>query len=117
GGGDLGGGDGRHPDLGADVHPRLERLQRLPEILLRLTVAVDGGRVEVVDAELHRARDRALALGGRAPDEQAADVAAAEAERGHAQPRAPERALGEAHGVRYSTPSFMIIRMALRSSR
>jgi len=68
----------------------LQRAERAAEVLLGLAVAIAGRGVEVVDAQLHRARHRALALGHAAPDQQAADVAAAKAERGHPQARASE---------------------------
>src|SRR5207253_167595 len=69
------------PELRADLHVRLQRLQHLPEIALGLAVAVRRRGVEIVDAELHRPRDRALSLRRCSTDDEPADVAAAEPER------------------------------------
>src|SRR5262249_28526994 len=77
-------------ELGPDLHRRLERFQHLAQVALGLAVAVRRRRVEVVDAELHGPRDRVLALRDGAADEQPADVAAAEAERGDPEPRLAE---------------------------
>src|SRR5262249_53519960 len=78
------------PELRADLHARPQRPEHLAGVLLGLAVAVRRRGVEVVDAELHRPRDRALALGQRAADDEPADVAAAEPER-----RDPETRLAE----------------------
>src|SRR4029450_1442786 len=50
-------------------------------------------RAEVVDAGLDRARDRPLALGRRAAHDEAADVAAAEPQRGDTQSRPSQHPL------------------------
>src|SRR5207244_12751181 len=71
----------------ADMHPRAERLQHLPEVPLGLAVTVGRRRVEVVDTELHGPGDTALSLCRRPPDNQPADIAASEPERRHRQTR------------------------------
>src|SRR6185436_16695974 len=60
------------------------------QIALGFAITVRRRGIEVVDAELHRPRDRALALGRCAADDEPADVAAAESER-----RDPETRLAE----------------------
>src|SRR2546426_69451 len=93
GAGNLGRRHVRYAELGADVEPRLERADHLAEVRLRLAVAVDGGRVEIVDAQLQRAGHGALALGGGAADHETADVAATEAEGADAEAPPSERAI------------------------
>src|SRR5437870_6188044 len=73
-------------ELRADVDRRSPRAQCGAEVLLRLSVAVRGRGVEVVDPQLHRPRNRALPLGRSAADHEPADVSAAEPERRHPQP-------------------------------
>jgi len=67
-----------HPDLGADVHVRLEVRQHLAQIGLGLAAPVVRGGIEVVDAEVHGAGHRRHLLLERPPHHQSADVAAAE---------------------------------------
>ena len=64
--------------LGGDDHLGLELGQHPAEVLLGLAVAVERRAVEVVDAELERARHRPLLVGGLAARHQAADRAAPE---------------------------------------
>ena len=59
---------------------RLELREHAADVRLRGAVAVGGGGVEVIDAGLDRARDRALLIRGRAFGHQPADRAAAEGE-------------------------------------
>src|SRR5262245_19555809 len=73
--------------LRADVDARAQRLEHLTEISLGLSVAVRRGRVEVVDPELHLPGDAPLALRGRSADDEPADVAASEPERGNSETR------------------------------
>ena len=70
----------RQANLCADIDIRLQRFQHAAEIALGFAVAIHLRRVEVVDAELDRARHRALLVGGGALDHQPADGAAAKAE-------------------------------------
>ena len=93
GGRQLGGRHVGHAELRADVEPRLERADHLTEVRLRLAIAVDRRGVEVIDAQLQRARHGPLALRRRAADEQAAHVATTEAEGADAEPRPSERAI------------------------
>src|SRR5262249_54115634 len=65
----------------------------LAEVRLGLAGAVGRRGIEIVDAELECARDRSLALGGRAADEQPAHVATAETEDADAEPRPSKRAI------------------------
>ena len=83
---ERGHGDIGNAHLRADENRRLQRAKRAAQVLLRLAVPVAGRGVEVVDAQLHGAGDSPLALGRRAADQQPADVAAAEPERGHPKP-------------------------------
>ena len=58
----------RQPHLGADIDIGLQRFQHAAEIASRdLAVAVHARRIEIVDAELERARHRALLVGRRRP--------------------------------------------------
>src|SRR5947207_65989 len=77
---DLAALGGRQSHLGADIDIRLQRLQHPAEIVLGFAVAVHLRGVEIVDAELDRARDGAFLVGGGALDHQPADRAAAKAE-------------------------------------
>jgi hypothetical protein len=71
---------GLEPELGAEHDIGLQLLQHAAEVALRLAVAVERGGVDVVDAELDGAGDRALLVGGIALGEEAADRAGAVAE-------------------------------------
>src|SRR5262249_34002848 len=93
GGGQVRRGYIRHAEFRADVELRLQRAQHLAEIRFRLAFAVERRRVEVVHSELESARDGALAFGRRAADQQAAHVAAAEAQHSDAESRPSERAI------------------------
>ena len=84
---------GVQAELRADVDRRPQRAHGRAEVLLRLAVAVGGRGVEVVDPQLHRPRDGALALGRAATDHEPADVAASEPERRHPEPRLAELAI------------------------
>ena len=67
--------------FGADENLRpFQRLQHAPEVALGYAVAVHRRGVEVVDAELHGARDRALLVGRCTFHHQATHGAAAEAQ-------------------------------------
>src|SRR5262249_8980469 len=74
-------------ELRADIHPRAKGLQYLPKVPLGLAVSVRRRCVEVVDPELHRPGDAALALRRRSADDEPADVAAPEPERRYSQTR------------------------------
>src|SRR4030095_11931646 len=74
---DIGAMLGRQPHLGADDDVGLPCVQHAAEVLLGFAVAVERGRVEVVDAGLDGARDRALLVGRGTLGEQPADRARA----------------------------------------
>ena len=81
GGSDIGQVRGPEPDLGAnDRVLRLQRLEYAAEVLLGLPVAVQGRRIEVVDARIQRLGDRALLVGRRAAYHQSAHRSASEAQ-------------------------------------
>jgi hypothetical protein len=67
--------------LGPDVHVGLEFVQYLPEILLRLAIAIHRSSVEVINASLNRPRHRPHAGTRFLTNDQATDVATAKAQR------------------------------------
>jgi len=64
----------------SDADVGFEHLEHPAEIALALAVAIHLRRVEIIDAELDRARDGALLIGGGALGHQPTDRAAAKAE-------------------------------------
>ena len=79
-------------DLGGQHDGGLQGLQHAAEVGLRGAVAVLRRGVEIGDAELERARHRALLVARLTAHHQAADVAAAEAEDGSREAGAAEGA-------------------------
>ena len=79
------------PALGAHDHRRSQRTQDHAQVLLRLAAAIGRRRVEVVDAEFDRPRDRPLPLDRRAPHHQPADIPAPEGQRGDLEPGPAQR--------------------------
>ena len=82
---------GGNTDLGADDRiGRLQLLQDAAKVLFRLAVAVQHGRIEIVHADVDRARDETLLVGGIAAHHDAAHRAASKTERRDLHPRAPK---------------------------
>ena len=77
--------------LAAHDHLRAQRAQHDAQIALRFSAAIRGRGVQVVDAELDRARDGPLAISRRAAHHQPAHVAAPEGERGDLEPCPAQR--------------------------
>src|SRR4029453_15483599 len=67
--------------LGPYVHVGLEFVQHLPEVLLRLAIAIHGSSVEVINASFNRPRPRPHAGTRLLTNDQATDVATAKAQR------------------------------------
>ena len=63
-----------------DMETGLQRLDDAAQILLRPAFAILRGGVEIIDAELQRASNRAFLVGRRTADHEPADRAAAETE-------------------------------------
>src|SRR5262249_28271386 len=93
-------------ELGADMRPDADRLERGAEVTLRLAVAVRRCRVEVVHARVDCPPHRTLTLGRRAPDDQSAHVAATKAQRRDTQSRPPQRSLLHVASWRWILPQM-----------
>src|SRR5205823_3370170 len=103
---------GLDPELRADQHGGGACPGGPPQVPLRLAVTVGRRGVEVVDPELDGARHRALLIGRRTPDHQAADIPAPEPQR-----RDLETRRAQAPQIHPAAPSTIARNLANARSR